>query len=88
MSKEKEVELFNRLVNLKRELIVIDSDIKQLIDDFTISKENENGVLEKDVVKEIAKCADIKAKDLFSKIEEENVKRELLLEKFCELNNE
>lgn len=84
MNKEKE--LFDRLVSLKREIVTLELDIKQLVEDFTYSKDNENGELEKDVVKEIVKCADIKAKELFGKFEEENRKREAILSKTLELS--
>lgn len=65
-------QLFNNLLQLERELLVLQEDIKMLKSDNTYHQDNNPKGIEKDVVNNVAKAAKAKARetDLLEKIEE------------------
>ena len=77
----KQQELFEKFVNLFREVITLEQDLDQLVEDNIYSDDNLEGVDKKEV-KEIRKIAEVYARDSASKIEDDIQKKKELLDKY------
>lgn len=58
-----EKELFTRALQLEREILILQSDLKQLKEDATYSEGDNPKGIEKGIVADILKAAKFKAKD-------------------------
>lgn len=77
----KQQELFEKFVNLFREVVTLEQDLDQLVEDNIYSDDNLEGIDKKEV-KEIRKIAELYVRDSASKIEDDIQKKKELLDKY------